>query len=164
MARRRNSSMKATPPAIGGRKSRVAWWSMARATITQPGSETSGTVGLAPGVVAGVRVGRPGTIGVLITDLAGVAALGKSLGRAATHPDPGGDPTGACTMMAVSRLGARVTRQIRRVTFMPGRVPAVALVCPSGIERTQRPITRAHTIHTPAPWPPANAQVCQTFT
>ena len=45
--------MKAIPPAIGGRKSRMAWWSMARATITRPGSETSGMAGLAPGVLAG---------------------------------------------------------------------------------------------------------------
>src|ERR1035441_7541099 len=131
---------------------------MARATITRPGSETSGTAGRAPGVLAGARAGRPGMIGASITDLAGVAAMAQSPGPAVTLPGPGGDPTGTAGVRAASWLGGRVTRQTPLATFTPGGVTATALACASGPERTQRLIMRAHTIPTPAPWPPVNAQ------
>ena len=119
--------MKAIPLAIWGRKWRMASWSMARATITRPGSGTSGMAGLALGGLAGGRVGRPGTIGASITDLAGVAASAHSAGGAATRRGPGGAPTGIGTMRAAVRLGDGVTRQTQPVISMPGKVPAAAL-------------------------------------
>ena len=65
-------------------------------------------------------VGHPGTIGVSITDLAGVAALADSTRRAATRRGPGGDPTGTGSVRAASRLEAGVTRQAQQATFTPG--------------------------------------------
>jgi hypothetical protein len=164
IARRQNSFMKAILPAIGGRKSRMASWSMAPAMITHPGLGTSGMAGPAPGDLVGGPVGHPGTIGVSITASAGVAALAKSLGRAATRRGPGGGPTGTATGRAASWLGGGVTRQTPQVTSTPGRAPMAGLACDGGMPRTQRFITRAHTTHAPGSCLPVSAQACRTFT